>query len=298
VSAVEIVDVGPRDGLQNAPVSLQPQERATLVSTLLDAGVPRVEAVSFVHPGRVPQMAGAELVAAGLEPAQLRRCCGLVLNERGFDRLTATGLGGVRFALAVSEPFQQRNSGSSVAEGLRQALAVVARGREAGLATGVVLATSFGCPFAGDVEPSAPLEVAARLAAAGVEEIVFADTIGVAVPGQVRTVIAGAAGLGPRIGIHAHNTRNTGYACTVAAIEEGAEIVDSSIGGLGGCPFAPGASGNISTEDLVYMLDREGIETGVDAGRLLAAGQWIRRRGLELDSALQRGSVDAVAALR
>jgi len=285
---IELVDVGPRDGLQNAALTLSAWERARLISGLFAAGVPRVEAVSFVHPHRVPQMAGAEDVVRDLSPDERARCCALVLNERGYERFAAAPLGSVRVALAISDAFQQRNAGMSHADGLRQATAVLRRAAADGVAAGVVLATSFGCPFEGAVSVAATVQAAAALVEAGAQEIVFADTIGVAVPHQIREVFAAALGLPARLGIHTHNTRNTGYACTLTAIEHGAQIVDASIGGLGGCPFAPGASGNIATEDIVHILAREGLDLGIDHDALLDLGRTLQELGLTLDSAQQR----------
>jgi isopropylmalate/homocitrate/citramalate synthase len=286
---VRIVEVGPRDGLQNAAVALTPARRAELVGRLAAAGVSRVEAVSFVHPTRVPQMAGAEEVVALAGATSAIALTGLVLNERGFDRALATGLHDVRFTFAASEAFNQANAGASVAEGLATALRLLGRGAEAGVHVGVVLATSFGCPFEGEVDPGVPRELAGRLAAAGAHEIVFADTIGVAVPRQVRALLRGARPLGVTLGAHLHNTRNTGYANAYAALEEDAEILDASVGGLGGCPFAPGATGNIATEDLVYLLEREGVATGVDLDALIATATWLRDiSGLPLDGQVHR----------
>lgn len=284
---VEVVDVGPRDGLQNASTPLSVADRVRLIRELLAAGVPRVEAVSFVHPGRVPQMAGAEEVVRGLTDDERARCCALVLNERGYERFLRAPVGGLRIALAVSGAFQQRNAGMSRAEGVRQATTVLRRAAADGVPAGVVLATSFGCPFDGEVDVAAAVDTAAALVDAGAREVVFADTIGVAVPGHVRTLLALAAGLGATLGIHVHNTRNTGYACTLAAVEHGATVVDASVGGLGGCPFAPGASGNVATEDVLYMLEREGLATGVRAGAVTDAGRWLGELGLTVDSAQQ-----------
>ena len=288
MTAIELVDVGPRDGLQSAAVRLTPAQRAELVRGLLAAGLPRVEAVSFVHPGRVPQMAGAEDVIGALTPEERRRCCALVLNERGYERFAAAPLGGLRFTVAVSDDFQRRNAGMTRAEGMRQGASVIARAAADGVPAGAALATSFGCPFAGAVDVGEVVEVAAELVAAGASEIVFADTIGVAVPRQVRRLMIAAAGLGVPLGIHAHNTRNGGYACTLTAVEHGASIVDASLGGLGGCPFAPGASGNVATEDLLYLFEGEGVATGVDGDALLRLGRWLEGLGLTLDSAQQR----------
>jgi hydroxymethylglutaryl-CoA lyase/(R)-citramalyl-CoA lyase len=289
MTAVQIVDVGPRDGLQILSQVVSPPVRAELVARLAGAGLRRVEAVSFVHPTRVPQMAGAEEVVRALPRDERLRVSGLVLNERGYDRLAASGLPEVRFALAVSDAFSERNSGVSTAAALEAARAIVRRARADGRLTGVVLATAFGCPFSGEVDPARVARLAEQLAAAGVDEIVFADTIGVAVPRQVRRLLKDAQDLGPTLGVHLHNTRNTGHLNAFVAIEAGAEVLDASVGGLGGCPFAPGATGNIATEDLVFLLEREGIATGVDLDRLVAVAHWLRDDvGLALDGQLQR----------
>jgi isopropylmalate/homocitrate/citramalate synthase len=287
--AVEIVEVGPRDGLQNVARTLPPARRAELSWWLAGAGVQRIEVASFVHPTRVPQMAGAEEVVAALRPTAGARHCGLVLNARGFERLVASGLREVRFTFAVSEAFNRRNSNASTEEGLATALDVLARAHAAGLHAGFVLATAFGCPFSGEVDPGSVLGLAEDLARAGADEIVFADTIGVAVPRQIRRVLAGAAELGPVTGVHLHNTRNTGYLNAFVALEAGARVLDASVGGLGGCPFAPGATGNIATEDLVNMLEREGVPTGIDLDQLTATTRWLRDiAGLEAPGQVHR----------
>jgi hydroxymethylglutaryl-CoA lyase/(R)-citramalyl-CoA lyase len=289
MTRVELVEVGPRDGLQNAPKSLPPSARAELVGRLSAAGLRRFEAVSFVHPQRVPQMAGAEEVVAALDGADRDRAGGLVLNERGLDRLVASGLREMRFTFAVSDAFNRRNSNASASEGARAAANATHRARAIGLRAGVVLATSFGCPFSGEVDARDVLEAAEAMVAAGAQEIVFADTIGVAVPRQVREIVTQAVALDARVGVHLHNTRNTGYANAYVALEAGAEILDASIGGLGGCPFAPGATGNVATEDLVYMLHREGVETGTDLQALIETAEWLREQwGLALDGQLHR----------
>ena len=285
---VEIVDVGPRDGLQNASPTLDPQTRAEFGRRVLAASVPRVELTSFVRADRVPQMYAPEEVIAALPARERSRCCGLVLNERGFDRLVESGLPGVRFTFAASDAFNQRNAGASSDDGLAAARRVIARAKEAGIATGVILSTSFGCPFSGEVSPEQVLALAESLDAVGADEIVFADTIGVAVPRQVREILRGAAGLKARLGAHFHNTRNTGYACAFAAVEEGAAILDASLAGLGGCPFAPAATGNIATEDLVFMLEREGVHTGVDLDALLEASEWLAGLGFRIEGQLAK----------
>ncbi|HJS48785.1 MAG TPA: hydroxymethylglutaryl-CoA lyase [Gaiellaceae bacterium] len=274
---VEICDVGPRDGLQNDPKILEPETRAELVNRLAGAGLPRIEAVSFVNPARVPQMAGAEQVVAAIDRVPDVLYAGLVLNEKGYDRLATTGLDEVHFAFAATETFNQRNQNASVQESLMTALRIVARGHEDGLRVTVTVGAAFGCPFEGEVAPSTPLGLAEQLAAAEVDEIVFADTIGVGVPRQVRELVEQTLTFahGKPVGLHLHNTRNTGIANALVGIEAGASVLDASVGGVGGCPFAPRASGNISTEDLVYMLHGEGIETRVDLDDLISVAEWL-----------------------
>ncbi len=272
---VTICDVAARDGLQNDAKILEPSVRAELVDRLSATGVDRIETVSFVHPGRVPQMAGAEEVVQAITRKPGIVYAGLVLNERGYDRFATTGLDEVHFALAVSEEFNQRNAGSSV-EGTATAIdAMIARAHEGGVRATVTLGTSFGCPFEGAIDPGRVLELAGRFVAAGADEIVFADTVGVGVPRQVRELVAGGLALGVPVGAHLHNTRSTGFANALAAVETGATLLDASVGGIGGCPFAPRATGNIATEDLVYLLHGEGIETGVDLDALVRVAEWL-----------------------
>jgi hydroxymethylglutaryl-CoA lyase/(R)-citramalyl-CoA lyase len=275
MSRLAICEVGPRDGLQNAAGTLPIATRAELIDRLAACGLPRIEAVSFVHPGRVPAMAGAEEVLGAVHRDADTRLAGLVLNERGYERFVDTDLDEVRFTFAVSETFNRRNSNTSTTAGLIAARNVIHAARAAGVRAVVVLATAFGCPFEGEVDAGVVIEFAADLALAGVDEIIFADTIGVAAPRQVRALVTPALGMGPAIGVHMHNTRNTGYVTTFAAVEAGVDVIDASIGGLGGCPFAPAASGNIATEDIVYALEREGVETGVDLDRLLQTAEWL-----------------------
>lgn len=272
---IAICDVGPRDGLQNDPKVLEPETRAELVNRLARSGLPRIEAVSFVNPARVPQMAGAEQVVAAIDRAPGVVYAGLVLNEKGYDRLAQTSLDEAHFAFAATETFNMRNSNASVEESMQTAAGIVARAHEDGIRATVTIGASFGCPFEGKVDPGWILDLAARLAEARPDGIVFADTIGVGVPSQVKHVVAEGAKLGIPIGVHGHNTRNTGFVNAYAAIEAGASALDASAGGLGGCPFAPRATGNISTEDLVYMLHGEGIETGVDLGELISVAEWL-----------------------
>jgi hydroxymethylglutaryl-CoA lyase/(R)-citramalyl-CoA lyase len=219
-------------------------------------------------------MAGAEEIAAALEPDGVVYA-GLALNERGYDRLRETGLGEVSFALAATESFSQRNAGTSVEDAATAAERVVARAREDGIRSSVTISVAFGCPFEGPVDPDRVVAIAERLAAAEPDELVLADTIGVATPTQSRALVERVARLGKPVGGHFHNTRNTGYANAYAALEGGVSMLDASVGGLGGCPFAPEATGNVATEDLVYLLEGEGVDTGVDLEALISVSQWL-----------------------
>ena len=288
-SRVTVYDVGPRDGLQNEPEILEVSTRVELVRKLVAAGVRAIEVASFVDPRRVPQMAHAEEVveAVGEAPGVVR--AGLALNERGYERLVATGLDEVRFAFGVTESFNERNQGASVAESIATAGDIVSRADEDGLRSTVTLSVAFGCPFEGEVDPSWVLEVAARIAETNPDALVLADTIGVATPGAVRELTARVAALGIPVGGHFHNTRSTGYANALAALDAGASVLDASVGGLGGCPFAPNATGNIATEDLVYALHREGVATGIDLDALIAVAAWLANTlGRRLDGQLYR----------
>jgi hydroxymethylglutaryl-CoA lyase/(R)-citramalyl-CoA lyase len=268
-------EVGPRDGLQNEQQIVPPETRAELVRRLADAGLKRIEAASFVNPERVPQMAGAEEVVAGIDRRDAVVYAGLALNERGYVRLRETGLDEVSFALAATESFSQRNAGASVEESLAAAEQIVIRAREDGIRASLTISVAFGCPFEGPVAPDRVVELAERLAATDADELVLADTIGIATPTQVRTLLERLATLGKPVGGHFHNTRNTGFANAYAALEAGVSVLDASVGGLGGCPFAPRATGNVATEDLVYLLEGEGVETGVDLDALIAVSEWL-----------------------
>ena len=267
---ISICEVGPRDGLQNEKEVLAPKTRAELVNQLAAAGLPVIEVASFVSAERVPQMAGAEEVVGGIERRDGTIYAGLALNEQGYDRLRAAGLDEVRFAVAATESFSKRNANASVEEAVSAAEKVLARAREDGLRSTATISVAFGCPFEGQVDPEAVVALSERLRVA--DEVVLADTIGVATPGQVRTLVER---VGKPVGAHLHNTRNTGFANAYAALEGGATTLDSSIGGLGGCPFAPRATGNVATEDLVYMLEGDGVETGVDLDALIAISEWL-----------------------
>ncbi|HZO98463.1 MAG TPA: hydroxymethylglutaryl-CoA lyase [Gaiellaceae bacterium] len=275
MTRVTICDVGPRDGLQNEATRLEPAVRAELVNRLAAAGLPRIETVSFVNPERVPQMAGAEEVVAGIEREPGVVYAGLALNERGYDRLAATGLDEVHYAFAATETFNRRNQNAAVEDSVLAAERIVERAHAGGLRATVTIGVSFGCPFEGAVDPGHVLGLAERLAGAGADEVVFADTVGVGVPRQARQLVGEGVKLGVPVGVHLHNTRNTGFANALAALEAGATVLDASVGGIGGCPFAPRATGNIGTEDLVYLLEGEGVETGVDLDALIRVAEWL-----------------------
>jgi isopropylmalate/homocitrate/citramalate synthase len=282
---VTLCDVGPRDGLQNEPETLAPAVRAELVRRLAATGLPRLEVVSFVDPERVPQMAGAEEVVAavGEVAAEL---AGLVLNERGYERLATTSLDRVNVTLAATESFNRRNGNVSLVEAVERVERIL---RAATLPVTATISCSFGCPFEGEVDPGTVAELAERLVAAGAGEVVLADTIGVATPRPVHRLVERTSILGVPVGGHFHDTRHTGVACAWAALEAGASVLDASVGGLGGCPFAPRATGNIATEDLLYLLDREGVETGVDLAGMIEAARWLEERlGRELPGRVYR----------
>lgn len=266
MSAVTICDVGPRDGLQNEGDVLEPSVRAELVNRIASSGVPRVEAASFVRADAVPQMAGAEDVVARIERREGTEYSGLALNEKGYERLVAAGLDRVNFTLAATESFNRRNGNQSLDEAISVGEHVVDRSE---LPVTVTISCSFGDPFEGTVDPGVVAKIAERFADRA--DIVLADTIGVATPTQVRDLVARTHARG----VHLHNTRNTGYANAVAALDAGATLFDASTGGLGGCPYAPRATGNIATEDLVYLFEGEGVDTGIDLDVLIGVSQWL-----------------------
>lgn len=272
-SGVVICDVGPRDGLQAEPASIAPAIRAELCRRLAGTGVPRIEAVSFVRDDLVPTMADPEAVVAALDPGAVA-FAGLVLNERGYERLAATGLRDVHVTFGVTETFQQRNGGSTLEGGVARAEAVAHAARADGRRVQAVLSCCFGCPYEGEVDEGAVSVLAAR-AAAFADEVVLADTIGVAGPSAVRRLVARVATSGRPTGVHLHDTRGTAVAGALAALEGGATLLDAAVGGVGGCPFAPGAQGNVATEDLVYALGREGVDTGIDLDALVDAARWL-----------------------
>ena len=303
---VTIVEVAPRDGLQSDGAVVSTEAKLDLIERCVDAGLRRIEATSFVNPARVPQMSDADEVMAGLHrrreqaapdaPIRAASFIGLVLNRRGFDRAVDAGCDEVNAVVPVSDTFSERNQGTDTAGALAVWEEVAAAADAAGLPASVTLTTSFGCPYEGEIAIGRLAEVAGRCAAAGGVEIAVADTIGVAVPTDVRARLdavsdeLGRVGAGHRLRVHFHNTRNTGLACVASAVEWGVTVVDSSLGGIGGCPFAPNATGNVPTEDVVFLLERMGVDTGADPASLVEVVRW-----MESDALLGRGTPGMLA---
>jgi hydroxymethylglutaryl-CoA lyase len=280
---VQIVEVAPRDGLQNESVLVSTADKVTLIERMIDAGARRFEVASFVHPGRVPQMADAEAVIAALPDRADLAYIGLCLNRRGVERAARTRVGNKRgvdeagCVTVASDAFGKANQNQTSAESVAENVAMLELAKREGLVPQATIAVAFGCPFEGAVDPARVIAIAGRLAETGPVEIAVADTIGVAVPGQVRDLIGALREMLPdeiRLRAHFHDTRATGIANAWAAWEAGADVLDSSLGGLGGCPFAPGATGNIATEDLVYLLERSGLPTGIDLTKAIAVNKW------------------------
>jgi hydroxymethylglutaryl-CoA lyase len=299
---VQVVEVSARDGLQNDPARLSTQQKVELVARCAAAGLRRAEVASFVNPRLVPQMADGEDVVAGVRASVPGRASwiGLVLNTRGFHRAAAAGVDEVNCVVGVSEEFARRNQGMGTDEAVAVVAEVVPLARAAGIVPTVTLSVAFGCPFEGEVPLDRLRRVVEHVAATGVVEVAIADTIGVAVPHDVtarveavRTIVGDL-----RLRAHFHNTRNTGYANALAAADAGVAVLDASLGGIGGCPFAPRATGNIATEDLVYALHRSGYETGVDLQAAIGASAWLGEQlGRDLPASLPRAGVfPAVAA--
>ena len=283
---ITICDVGPRDGLQNEPEVLAPAIRAELVSRLAAARLPRIEAVSFVRDDRVPQMAGAEEVVAAAERADAE-LSGLVLNERGYERFARVALDRVNCTLAATETFNERNGNATLDAAVARVLAIVSA---ATAPVTVTVSCAWGCPFEGEVDAGVVADLCERLGSA--DELVLADTIGVATPLRVERLLERVSILGKPVGAHLHNTRNTGYASAWGALAGGASVLDASVGGLGGCPFSPQATGNVATEDLVWQLERDGVRTGVDLDALVAVSRWLEELlGRPLEGAFYRAAV-------
>jgi hydroxymethylglutaryl-CoA lyase len=278
--SIEIVEVGPRDGLQNEPGNLPLAAKREFIERLVGAGFRRIEVASFVNPKRVPQMADADELVRSLPRHGGVRYVGLVLNRRGFDRALAAGCDEVGMVVVASDTFNRRNQGVSTAESVAAWLEIARAANAAGIRAQVTLSAAFGCPFEGEVAPERVVALAREVAAGDPVEIAIADSIGAGVPAQVTDLVGRLreALPGMRLRCHFHNTRNTGIANAWAAVEAGVETLDSSLGGIGGCPFAPAATGNIPTEDLLYMLSRMRIDTGIDLDRALDTARWLEER--------------------
>jgi len=275
---IEIVEVGPRDGLQNEKSLLSVEQKIEFINRLEANGARRMETVSFVNPRRVPQMAGAEEVMAGLPADASRSRIGLVLNERGWDRCVEAGCGEANVVVCATDGFGIRNQGASTEEQLAALTAIVEKkNAQGGPPISVTVSVAFGCPFDGEVSEERLMRIVRHAAELRVPEIALADTIGMADPWLVRRRIEAARKIAPdaKLRMHFHDTRNTGLANAYASVEAGIDILDASCGGLGGCPFAPDATGNIGTEDLVYMLQRAGYETGYDLAGLIETAKWV-----------------------
>lgn len=289
---VEICEVSPRDGLQNEDVLLPTADKVELIARAVRAGARRIEATSFVHPQRVPQMADAEAVMAAIPRGEGVRYAGLIMNHRGLERALAAGVDEVNVVVVASDTFCRRNQGMTTQDSLDVATSLVEQAHAARVGATITIGAAFGCPFEGEVPLERVRWVLERAVAIGADELALADTIGVAVPTDVTERVGLArllAGPDARLRLHLHDTRHTGVANAVAAIEAGVAVLDASIGGTGGCPFAPNATGNVATEDLVYLFDRMGIDTGLDLAELIDAVGWLEERlGTRLPGALRR----------
>jgi hydroxymethylglutaryl-CoA lyase len=291
--SVEIVEVGPRDGLQSQATLIDTETKLAFIHRLVAAGVKRIEAVSFVNPKRVPQMADADEIIKRLPQDTGVRFIGLVLNTRGFERAAAAGLREINSVVVATETFSQRNQGMSVAEIMASVTVIAREARRSGIFCGVTIAAAFGCPFEGRVAPSRVSELVSRLAALEVDEIALADTIGVAGPGEVVNLLREVDRVRGTIPLrlHLHNTRNTAIANIYAALLAGVRVFDASCGGLGGCPFAPGATGNVGTEDVLYLLQTMGYTTSISLTEIIATTKWLETPlGMTLPAAVSRAS--------
>lgn len=291
-AGVELVEMSPRDGLQNEATLLSTEDKVDLVRRAVAAGARRIEVTSFVNPSRVPQLADAAEVLAALPRDAGVRYAGLVMNRRGLDRALEAGVDEIDVVVVATDTFCGRNQGMTTEQACETAGVLVAEARAVGVFATVTVAAAFGCPFEGEVPESRLREVLARVVATGPDELSLADTIGVAVPSEVTARLGLArdvAGEAMPLRLHLHDTRHTGVANAVAAVQAGVATLDASIGGAGGCPFAPNATGNVATEDLVYLFDRMGLPSGFDLATTIAAAAWLEERlGRVLPSALLR----------
>jgi len=291
---VSIIEVGPRDGLQSEPELLSTATKLDFIGRAVDAGIRRMEVTSFVHPKRVPQMADAEDVVRGLPERDDVTYIGLVLNKRGFDRARDVQMDEIGMAVIASETYNQRNNGASTSDSIKAWLEMAAEARQEGMRANVMVSSAFGCPFEGEVPLSHVLDIVKRVIEGDPVELGFADSIGVGVPAQVTEMIGAVREIAPGVPLrfHFHNTRNTGIANAYAAVEAGVDSLDASIGGIGGCPFAPAATGNIPTDDLLYMLDRSGVETGVSLDKIVETSLWLQEQlGQDVPAMLPKAGI-------
>lgn len=275
---IEIVEVGPRDGLQSEPEVLSTEAKLEFIRRAVAAGIRRIEVASFVHPKRVPQMADAEALIDALPAMDGVSTIGLIMNERGLDRALATRVDEIGMVVVVTDTYNEKNQGVKTRDSVDAWLTLARRAKAEGRRANVMLSAAFGCPFEGEVAVGRVLELAKQVLEAEPAELGIADSIGVAVPSQVTELLGRLSELAPGLPMrcHFHNTRNTGLANAMAAVDAGVTSLDASIGGIGGCPFAPAATGNIPTDDLLYMLERSGIETGVSLDAIIDASRWLQ----------------------
>jgi hydroxymethylglutaryl-CoA lyase len=274
---IKIVEVGPRDGLQSEPEILPTDSKVAFIEKAIEAGIRRLEVASFVHPKLVPQMADAEALIEKLPEVDGVSYIGLIMNERGLDRALTTKINEIGMVVVASDTYNRKNQGVGTDESVAAWHSIGAKARSAGLRANVMIASAFGCPYEGEVKVERVVELAKQVVESEPAELGIADSIGVAVPNQVTELLGRVAEVVGDIPLrcHFHNTRNTGLANAHAAVEAGVTYLDASIGGIGGCPFAPAATGNIPTDDLLYMLDRSGVHTGVNLEKIIAISAWL-----------------------
>ena len=280
MSKVSILEVGPRDGLQSEPEILPTEIKKEFITRTINAGIKNIEVTSFVHPKKVPQMADAEKLVESLPERDDVTYIGLIMNQRGFERARDCGIDEVGMVIVSTDTYNMKNQNVVTQQSIDNWLDIASSAKSAGIRTSVVIACSFGCPYEGEVDPEHVASIAEQILKGEPDVIGLADSVGVAVPNQIKTTFALIKDLAPTIPLrtHLHNTRNTGLANAAAAVEAGVTIIDASTGGIGGCPFAPKATGNIPTDDLLYMLDRSGIETGVNLKEIVKTTDWLENQ--------------------
>lgn len=280
VSKISILEVGPRDGLQSEPEILPTEVKKEFITRTIDAGIKQIEVTSFVHPKKVPQMADAEKLVESLPENDDVTYIGLIMNQRGFERARDCGIDEVGMVIVSTDTYNMKNQNVVTQESIDNWLSIAAEAKSAGIRTSVVIACSFGCPYEGEIDPEHIASIAEQVLKGKPDVLGLADSVGVAVPSQIKKTFSLIKELAPSIPLrtHLHNTRNTGLANAAAAVEAGVSIIDASTGGIGGCPFAPRATGNIPTDDLLYMLDRSGVETGVDLRQVVKTTDWLEEQ--------------------